>query len=396
MMRCLLFSAAVFLVSLSCGAQSATKTQQDFAAHVQKAQRFLHDKHPEQAIPELRAAAALDPENVEVQGNLGVLLFFQDKSSEAIPYLRKAVEKQPTLSNLQGILGLAEIHTRDSSNGRKDMETAFPHIESTKLKVQVGLELVNLYTASGDLELALPMLAALRKAVPDNAEVLYAAYRTYSDLSSESMFSLAMVAPDSAQWHQLVAHEEIKEGKTNNAIAEFRRALEIDAHLPGARFELAELLYSSKDTTIKRKAEQEYDTAHAENPADDKTLCRLGEIDAERGDFQHSLEKFTRAAELQPDSSDAKLGQAKALMELNQNDKALGILEQSVQAEPANALAHYRLAMLYRKSGRMDEAKREIETFKRVKEAKDKLRAQFKDLLIAPSEIRMDDVDENH
>lgn len=390
-----LISLAAFILACTpCRAQVTVEQQRAFAQHVQKAQGYLHDKHPELAIPELQAAAELNPDNYEVQGNLGILLFFQGKPADAIPHLRIAIEKQPSLTNMQGILGLAEMHAQDLVAGRKDLEAAFPVVEDSKLKVQVGLELVSFYTASGDLEQATPILTALIHFVPDNPEVLYAAYRTYSDLSGESMLALGVAAPDSAQFHQMMAHEQIKKGRTNEAIAEFRKALALNPRLPGVHFELAELLNTSQDAAVKHEAEQEYRAALAVNPADEKALCRLAEIDAQHGDFQASLDKFTRASQLQPGDGDAKLGMAKALTELNQNDKALVLLEQTVRDEPTNGIAHYRLGTLYRKFGRADEAKREIEIYKKLKDAKDKLRAQYKDLLIVPNEIHADDADE--
>lgn len=387
-------AALILFAAAPCFAQATPEQQRSFAQHMQKAQSFLRDKRPDLAIPELQAAAALNPDNFEIQGNLGVLLFFQGKPADAIPHLRAALEKRPTLANMQGILGLAELRTQNFESGRHDLETAFPSIEDRKLKVQVGLELVGLAAGSGDLEQAVPILAALRKAAPDNPEVLYAAYRTYTDLAGGSMLALGVDAPDSAQFHQMMAHEQLKKGRTNEAIAEFRKALALNPHLPGAHFELADLLNTSQDPAAKREAVVEYHAALAENPADEKALCRLAEIDAQRGDFQASLDKFTRASQLQPADGDAKLGMAKAYTELNQNDKALAVLEQAVRDEPTNAYAHYRLGTLYRKAGRTDEAKREVEIYKQLKDAKDKLHAQYKDLLIVPNEIHVDETNE--
>jgi len=45
----------------------------------------------------------------------------------------------------------------------------------------------------------------LRKADPGNVEVLYAAYRSHTDLATEAMMALALAAPDSAQMHQVIA-----------------------------------------------------------------------------------------------------------------------------------------------------------------------------------------------
>ncbi len=140
---------------------------------------------------------------------------------------------------------MAESRTQDFANARKDMEAAFPAVQDQRFQLQLGLELVGLDTESGDLEKAAAVIAQLRKADPENAEVLYAAYRTYSDLAGESMLALSLAAPDSAQMHQLLAHEDSRQGNTNGAIAQYRKAIAIDPHLPGVHFELAELLHTS-------------------------------------------------------------------------------------------------------------------------------------------------------
>jgi tetratricopeptide (TPR) repeat protein len=216
-----------------CFSQQPGDKQKEFAAHVQKAQGYLHDKRPDLAIPELQAAANIDPSSVETQGNLGILLFFQGRAADAIPHLRMALDGQPSLIKLQGVLGIAEARTGDFAGARKDLDASFPQILDKKLKVQVGLELVGLYTQTSDLDEAADVIAQLRKADPGNAEVLYAAYRTHTDLAAESMMAMALAAPDSAQMHQVIAHEEIKQGNTNGAIAHYRKAIAIDPRLPG-------------------------------------------------------------------------------------------------------------------------------------------------------------------
>jgi cytochrome c-type biogenesis protein CcmH/NrfG len=392
--RCFFALAALLLAAALCFSQSAEDQQANFAAHMQKAQAFLDQKRPDLAIPELQAAAAINPENVETQGNLGVLLYFQGKAADAIPHLRVAIERQPGLGKIQGLLGLAEVHTLDFAQGRKDLAAAFPLIADQKFKVEVGLELVSLDTQSGDLEEAGAILAQLRKAFPDNPEVLYAAYRTYSDLAGESMLSLSLAAPDSAQMHQMMAHEYTRQGNNNGAVEQFRKAIAIDPHLPGVHFELAELLYGSQNPAVKQEAEQEYRAALAENPQDEKAIFRLAEIDAQKGNTQLSYQEYTKAVALQPADADAKLGLAKTLIEMNQTDKALTLLEQTVQLEPTNATAHYRLGTLYRKIGRAEDAKKEIELYKKFKDMKEKLRALYKDLQIQPKEITADEPDQ--
>lgn len=377
----------LLLPALLCWSESTADQQTALADHIRKAHTYLSEKRPDLAIPELQAAVAIDPANAETQGNLGVLLYFRGKVAEALPHLHAAVESHPGLGKIQGLLGLGEIQTLDIAAGRKDLELAFPLIDELKFKMQVGLELVTLYTQSGDLEEANGVLAQLRKAAPDDPEVLYAAYRTYSDLAGESMLALSLAAPDSAQMHQLMAHEESRQGHTNAAVAEFRKALAIDAHLPGTHFELAELLHSSGEDAAKREAEKEYRLALAENPQDAKSISRLAEIDEQKGNTQQALEEYRRAVKLQPGDADAKVGLAKILTETNQTDEALPLLEEAVRLEPTNATAHYRLGTIYRKLGRSKDSKRQFEMYKKYKDLKEKLRAVYKDLQVEPDEI---------
>jgi tetratricopeptide (TPR) repeat protein len=374
--------------------QVAGDKQQEFAAHMQKADGYLREKQPALAIPELQAAVALNPESVDAQANLGVLLFFRGKAADAIPHFRAALKVQPSLAKIRGLLGMAEDRTLDFDNARRDMEAAFPSLEDQRFQMQLGLELVGLDTESGDLEKAAAILTQLRKANPDNAEVLYAAYRTYSDLAGESMLALSLAAPDSAQMHQLMAHEDYRQGNTTAAVAQYRKAIALDPHLPGIHFELAELLRTSKDEAVKKEAEQEYRVALLENPQNEKSILRLAEVDAQKGNTEQSYKEYTKAVELQPSDADAKLGLAKTLIEMNQTDKALTLLEDAVRLEPTNATAHYRLATLYRKMGRADDAKREMELYKKFKEMKEKLTALYKELQVQPKEIRADEPDE--
>jgi tetratricopeptide (TPR) repeat protein len=389
------FSGFVFLLGVTVSlAQATGDKQQEFAAHMQKAKGYLDEKQPALAIPEFQAAVAIDPESVDAQANLGVLLFFQGKPADSIPHFRAALERQPGLAKIQGLLGMAESRTLNFVDASKDMEAAFPSISDARFQLQLGLELVSLNTQSGDLDKAAAVISQLRKANPDNPELLYAAYRTYSDLAGESMLALSLAAPDSAQMHQLLAHEDTRQGNTPGAVAQYRKAIAIDPHLPGIHFELAELLNTSTDEAVKKEAEQEYRAALRENPQDEKSILRLAQIDAQKGNREQSFQEYTKAAALQPADADAKLGLAKTLIEMNQPDKALPLLEDAVKLEPTNATAHYRLATLYRKMGRADDAKSEMELYKKFKEMKENLSALYKELQVQPKEIRADEPDE--
>lgn len=387
--------ASLVLSACACLAQGAGDTQQQIAEHNRKLKQYLQERKPELAIPELQALAQLDPNNPDVRGNLGVLLFFKGDCANAVPQLRTATTLRTGLWRIQVLLSICELRQGDPAAARADLESAFPHLEEEKMRTDAGMELINIYMSSGDLDKAAGVVAVLREHNPADPAVLYTAYRVYSQLAGEAELSLSVAAPDSAQMHQVIADALNKQGNTSGAIANYREAISIDPKLPGIHFELAELLQSSPDVNLKREAEGEFQKAYEQDPNDVAVLLRLADIDLEKGNTQQAFDKFTRAVQIAPTNSDAKLGLAKVLTDMNQLDKAQALLEDTVKLDPTNAVAHYRLGTLYRKLGRVEDAKREIDLYKKYREMKDKLRAIYKQLQIQRDEAPADEKDDN-
>jgi Flp pilus assembly protein TadD len=376
---------ALILMSRPCFPESSPTRQQEIAAHKAQAHEFLKEKRPDLAISQFRALVALDPNDSDARANLGVLLFFQSDYANAIPLLRAALKIHPTPWKLQALLGMAEKRTGDGNSARTDLEEAFPKLQEPKIRVETGMELIELYSSTGDLEKAGVTAGALRRLEPTNLDVLYAAYRIYSDLAGEAMLSVSMVAPKSARMHQIMAHELARQGRTTEAIANYREAIKIDPNVPGLHYELAEMLNSSQVDSERAEAEAEYKAALAANQFDEKSECRLGDIATRKGDLEEAAEHYSRAVQIQPNDPDANSGLAKALMQTNQPQKAESLLERAVQLDPTSAVAHYRLSTLYRQIGRTDDAKLQLEEFQKYKAMKDKLRDIYRDMRLEPA-----------
>ncbi|HKB99462.1 MAG TPA: tetratricopeptide repeat protein, partial [Terriglobales bacterium] len=276
--------AVLLLAATSSFSQSAPSHQQQVEEHARKAQEYLRENKPDLAVPEFKAIVALEPSNVDARGNLGVLLSFQGAYAEALPQLRAALKLQPALWKIQALLGMAEKRTGDIKAALGDLETAFPELKEQKIRIETGMELIDTYSKAGDLDKAAATVSVLRELDPTNVEIVYTAYRIYSDLVDESRLSLFVVAPNSARTHQMMAHELARQGKADEAIANYREALKIDPKLPGLHFELAEMLNSSTIPNGRQEAESEYRAALAVNPLDEKSQCRLGDLAALRGD----------------------------------------------------------------------------------------------------------------
>jgi tetratricopeptide (TPR) repeat protein len=375
--------AVLFLAALPCFSQSTPSRQQQLESHARQAQEYLKENKLDLAETEFRALVALDPANVDALGNLGVTLFFQGKYTEAIPQFRAALKMRSGLWKIQALLGVAEKRTGDLKEARGDLEKAFPQLQEQKIRVETGMELIDLYSQTGDLDKAAATVGVLREIEPTNEAILYSAYRIYSDLTDESILSLMVVAPKSAHMHELMAHELAKHEHPEEAIENFRVAMKIDPQLPALHYELAEMLNASAEG--RDEAESEYKKALALNPLDGASERRLGDIAAQKNNLQEAYERYTRALELSPDDEEANLGLAKVLMSMGQTEKAEQLLERAVQLDPTSAVAHFRLSTLYRRMGRTADAQRELEQYQKYRALKEKLRDLYHTMRVEPT-----------
>ena len=384
--------AVLFIAALPCFSQSAPSRQQQIASHARQAQEYMQENKLDLAASEFAAIIALDPKNVDACGNLGVLLFFQGKYSESIPHFRAALKMQPELWKIQALLGVAEKRSGDGQEARGDLEKAFPQVQEEKVRVETGMELIDLYSQTGDLNKAAATVGVLRELEPTNEAILYSAYRIYSDLTDESILSLMVVAPKSAHMHELMAHELAKHGHTAEAIENFRVAIKIDPQLPGLHYELAEMLYASSEG--REEAASEYKKALALNPMDEASECRLGDIASQKSDLKEASERYSRAVQLRPDDPEASLGMAKVLMSMGQTEKAEQFLLRAVRLDPTSAVAHFRLSTLYRRAGRTADAQRELEQYQKYRAMKEKLRDLYHTMRLEPAKEEPDDAGE--
>jgi tetratricopeptide (TPR) repeat protein len=239
---------------------------------------------------------------------------------------------------------------------------------------------MELDSASAQLAKALSVAAKLQEVAPRNPQVLFAAYQISRQMMDQSLLSMMVAAPDSAEIHMVMAGELGRQGDHTGAIAQFREAIRLNPMLPGAHFELAEQLRTSPDAALNKLAEGEYQAAIKVNQYDELAWRQLGAVMAGKGDFKAAEEDYRKALALQPKDSEAETGLAIVLISSNRTDEAIPLLESAVKDDPTNLAAHYRLSTLYRRAGRTAEAQREMDTFHHYTDVKDNLGKVFKTL----------------
>lgn len=342
--------------------------------HMKQAQEALRANQPNVAAQAYEDILKLDPNNVEARANLGVVAMSAGDWSKAAENLEAALKLQPSQNKVQALLGLCLLHLGRKAEARDLLTTAVPGLENSRLKHEAGLALVSVLSDTGEWDKASTLLTTLRELYPDDPAISYAAFRVHSELAFQAIESLAVNAPESAQFHRALAEHLVNDGRTEAAITEYRKALVISPDSSDLHLELGQALFfeSHVDTRL-QEAQKEFESSLRFNPGDARSECELAEIEVLRSNPAGASSHFARALTLDPGAPCAKAGLAKQLMDKGQDQQALEYLQSAIRDDPYNDLFHYRLWSLYRRMGDKEKAGSEMEKFKQLRGMKDGL-----------------------
>jgi len=369
------------LLSLPSYAQLGDREKVEVRADIQRALDALRANDPDTAVREFNAALRLDPKNVDACANLGVIAFMQGHYAEAAEDFRRVLKLQPALWKVQAMLGICENRMGHLNSARTWLEKSFPHLEEPKLKTEAGLELAGLDYQVGDLGKSADVINTPWQLDPKNLDVLYSAYRTYSDLAGTALNAIALMDPDGARMHLMIAEHLINAGDREGAISQYRKVLQLNPSLPGAHFELGEALLEKSRTLQERKeAEEAFKAELALNPGNVNAECRLGDLYLSAMDLDAAYKSYGRALEMQPHSASAQLGMGKVLIRKGKNQEALGHLREAARLDPVDSTCHYLLAQTYRRLGQTADAEREMRLFEDLDSSKRKIHEVYQEM----------------
>lgn len=320
---------AAFLIeaSFACAQPDSARGSASPSAPSFEAARALAAKgRLDAALEQLDQLSTQKPELVGVERLRGMILYQQQRLPEA-----------------------AEAFTRAGAQDPGDRES-------------MEMNGVTLYRLGRPAD-ALPLLEKAHVAV-DRANVdpqyvlglCYVSLARYDD-ARRAFAAQYGFAPDSAEAHLLAGRLFLRNQLTDQAAAQARKALEINAALPLAHQLLGEVALAKGDPP---GAIQELESERRLNPLNGSLYDRLGDAYIRNGQYADAQHALDRAVLLEPDATAPYILLGQALLKQSQPIQALHYLDHAVKMDPSNYMTHNLLAQAYRANGQMDEANREF------------------------------------
>ena len=358
----------MILAVLSSGyAFPQTTTNEQIVLHYKRAEAALRVGESQTAAAEFKEILNLDPGNAEASANLGVIAYKQADFSEAKQFFTDALKSNPSLWDAKALLGLCQIRLGDPGEGIPLLTESFPQVRNQSVKIDAGVALIRYHQEQKTLGQVVNVIRNLEDSNPDNPEVLYVAYRAYSELAAQALASLSQKAPNSVHVHQILGEAAMTQDDFPGAILQFRKAIEVDPKTPGIHYELGRaILTNSQNAAARQEAQQEFETELKSDPADFNSEYELGELYRLASNLQLAEEHFERALQLRPDFVDAQIGLGNVLVDEGRPAEAIPHFAEAVRLDPDNEAAHYKLAREYRAVGRDQDAAKEMLEFQKL------------------------------
>lgn len=287
-------------------------------------------------------------------------LLVAGKTEEALAAFREAAKQTP--GDALALLGLAiaEYQTQRFSDSVQHAEAALrlsPNLSAANVFIGGG------YLELGDLDKAVDPLRRAVVAMPSDRNAVSLFAQVHDALARRIATQIRATSPDSAAAYAVAGYSDLLRARFGPAFASFRRALEINPKLPGARAGLAEVyrvtghadwanvedrretrapgddLYSQY-LIHRRLARDTYDRLAQLPPSLELHLHRAQSFDAS-GSFTEAAAEWRGAVKLAPGNQRAQLGLAWSLFRRRDYDAVLPLVTAMLRRNPASLDANF-------------------------------------------------------
>ena len=308
------------------------------------------------AAREFQRVTELAPNLPAAFVNLGAVYYAKRDFARAIPPLEQALKLNPDLPGVHAMLGISLLAQGYAT-------VSIPHLEKGQQMDTLGVALLE---AARPREAIDKLEAALEKR-RDDPDLLYYLGQAYNRLSKQALELILQRQPDSPRAHQILGEANVETGNREAAQTHFKAALAGRPDLQGVHYALGEIALAAGDYST---AEQQFRQEAGRFPGSAATAYKLGLVLLNRGDTKQAFATLQHSDQLQPDMPQTLLELGKAETALGEHASAEKHFRRILAHEPTSnlaAAAHLQLAQLYRASGRLPEADRELKEFQALR-----------------------------
>ncbi|HUA16836.1 MAG TPA: tetratricopeptide repeat protein [Verrucomicrobiae bacterium] len=209
-------------------------------------------------------------------------------------------------------------------------------------------------------ETTVQALVELNRDFAHDPEVLYITTHFYSELASRAAQELADSAPTSPQAEQLEAEAYESHNDWDSAATEYKKILEQNPRRHGIHYQLGRILLL-KSPPDPENARKEFEQELNVDPASASAEFMLGETARQAGQWDEAIARFTKASEFDVGFDEAYLALGMSLNSAGKFAEAVSPLETYVKREPGDPAGHYQLATAYARTGRKEQAEKEMQ-----------------------------------
>jgi tetratricopeptide (TPR) repeat protein len=366
------FAKTALMIALCVGAQAALAQgsedqRQQLSEQGRAALEAGRYVDAEQAYEQLEK---LEPGIAEIHVSLGVIYFKEGKFDQSATELRRALQLKPGLPRVESLLAMVLSEQGHFQQALPGLEKGFHQSADPELKRMCGLRLERAYISMHNNAKAIETALELQRTYPDDPEVLYYSSKIFGNEAFLSAQKLFQTAPNSTWGMMAAAEAHESQGSLDQAIAEYREVLKLDPARPNIHFRIGRALLargeSKGDAKDLEAAETEFQKELELNPSSANAAYELAEIYRKQGHEEQARKYFQRAVDSYPAFEEAYVGLALTQLE---TDPALArtLLQKAVKLDPQDPVAWYRLAQAERALGHMDEQRKALAEFAKLK-----------------------------
>ena len=258
----------------------------------------------DQAIDHYRRAVGLRPDYAEAHYNLGRLLVEQSQFDDAIAHYERAAAINPADAEAQNNLGVTLFGIGRADDAIAHYQKA---LEILPDYAEASCNLANALIAKGDFDGAIARYTACLAAMPDQEEARYnlasaLLRRGRTDEAIIQYQKVLQMHPESADAHANLGSAWLAKGHVRDAMEEYTRALQIAPENLAALSNLAWLLATSADPSLRNGSEavrlaERADSASSRSDTHPTVLRILAAAYAEAGQFAEAKETAQNAFE---------------------------------------------------------------------------------------------------